>query len=453
MVTAFITGLCTVLVLSVFWFVVSLLRKRNDVADIGWATYFIGVASVGYILSPVPGIFDLRVIPLVLVMIWGIRLASHIAARHAHSPEDPRYGAWRNAWGNGWYFYVRSYLQVFFLQAVLALVIATPLVIAMVQGISQSLVMWVIAGSVIWLLGFLCEAIADNQLKEFLTVPENRGHVMQSGLWKYSRHPNYFGESLQWWGLFIISAGVPLGWIGVIGPLMITGLIVFVSGIPLAELSMRTKPEFIDYAKHTSPFIPLPGFLTRAASPRTIAAIMIEFGPLVLFFITFEIFNFMTSVIILVIAVTVSLIASIRLYKKISMFPLVASASVIIFGVLTIVLHNPQYIIFKDTLYFGGFGLAILIPMMFRKIILKSMFASIFAITDRGWKIVSYRWGIFMLLIAISNEFARVLFSADTWVTYKFIVLIILMIFSVWQFFLSRKERLPEASPWGLRID
>jgi intracellular septation protein len=91
--------------------------------------------------------------------------------------------------------------------------------------------------------------------------------------------------------------------------------------------------------------------------------------------------------------------------------------------------------------------------MMFGKIILKSMFASIFAITDRGWKIVSYRWGIFMLLIAISNEFARVLFSADTWVTYKFIVLIILMIFSVWQFFLSRKERLPEASPWGLRID
>lgn len=449
---AVIASLVTVLVLSVFWFAVSLARRRNDVADIGWATYFIAVAVVGYVLSPVPAVVDLRVVPLVLAMIWGIRLASHIAARHARSPEDPRYLAWRNAWGNGWYFYVRSYLQVFLLQSLLALVIAAPLVLAMAYGLPDALLPWVVSGAVIWISGFLCESVADSQLKAFLAVPENRGHVMQSGLWKYSRHPNYFGESLMWWGLFVISAGVPFGWAGVIGPLAITGLIVFVSGIPLAEASMKSNPEFIAYAKRTSPFLPVPGFVTRAASPRTIAAILIEFGPLVLFFITFEVFSFMTSVVILVVAVTVALAASIRLYRKVSVFPLVASASVIVFGLLTVVLHNPQYIIFKDTLYFGIFGLAVLVPALMGKLVLKSMFASIFAITDRGWRIVSYRWGTFMVLIAVSNEFARAWLTADAWVTYKFVVLAILIVFSVWQFFLSRRERLPDASPWGLRL-
>ena len=258
MIQAVITSFVTVLALSVFWFGVSLARKRNDVADIGWATYFIAVAVVGYVLSPVPGVFDLRVVPLVLVMIWGIRLSSHIAARHAHSSEDPRYLAWRNAWGNGWYFYVRSYLQVFLLQSLLALVISAPLVLAMAHGLPSALLPWVVVGGVIWLAGFLCESVADSQLRSFLAVPENRGHVMQSGLWKYSRHPNYFGESLQWWGIFVIAAGVPFGLIGIIGPLAITGLIVFVSGIPLAEASMKSNPEFAEYAKRTSSFIPFP---------------------------------------------------------------------------------------------------------------------------------------------------------------------------------------------------
>ena len=452
MIHTAIASIITVLALSVFWFTVSLLRKRNDVADIGWATYFLGIAVVGLAISPVRGAVDLRIIPLVLVAVWGFRLSFHIAARHAHAPEDPRYVAWRNAWGGGWYFYARSYLQVFLLQSLLALVIAAPLVIAMSQGLPYTLAPWVIAGTVVWMIGFAFEYFADRQLKSFLAIPENRGHVMQSGLWKYSRHPNYFGESLQWWGIFIIAAGVPLGWIGVIGPLSITGLIVFVSGIPLAEASMKSSPEFVEYAKRTSPFFPIPGFLTRAASPRTIAAILIEFGPLVLFFLTFEVFSFMTSVIILVVAVTIALAASVRLYRKLSVFPLIASGSVIVFGLLTIVLHNPEYIIFKDTLYFGIFGLAILIPAMAGKLVLKSMFSSIFAITDRGWKIVSYRWGIFMVLIAVSNEFARAWLSADDWVTYKFIVLIILLIFSGAQFFLSRRERLPDASPWGLHL-
>lgn len=251
----------------------------------------------------------------------------------------------------------------------------------------------------------------------------------------------------------MLGLGGMYGVVGIIGPLVITGLIVFVSGIPLAESAMMANPEFIEYKKRTSALVPLPEWITRNASPKTVAAILIEFGPLVLFFITFELFNFMTSVAILVGAMVVTLIASVRLYKKIALFPLFASLTVIIFGALTVFLHNPQYIIFKDTLYFGGFGLIILIPLFFGKLVLKSLFISIFAITDRGWKVVSIRWAVAMLLIAGTNEWARVYFTPEQWVTYKFIILVLLMVFSVWQFFLSRKERLPEASPWGLRID
>lgn len=440
----------TTAVLAVFWYGVSIIRKRNDVADIGWGIYFIALAWAVFLIHR-PGI-DLRIVPLALVTIWGTRLSWHIFRRHQKTSEDRRYVTWRNEWGNGWYFYLRSLVQVFLLQGLLAVLIASPLIITLSFQPLNS-IGWVIVGTIIWFVGFICESIADRQLRAFIAIPENKGHVMQSGLWKYSRHPNYFGEVTQWWGLWIIALAAPYGLLGIVGPLVITGLIVFVSGIPLAEASMITNPEFIAYKKTTSALVPLPSWITQNASPRTIAAILIEFGPLVLFFVTFEIFNFMTSVAILVGAMIVTLIASIRLYKKVALFPLFASLTVIIFGVLTVVLHNPQYIIFKDTLYFGGFGLIILIPLLFGKLILKSLFNTIFAITDRGWRIVSIRWIIVMLAIAISNEWARVYFTPEQWVTYKFIVLIGLIVFSVWQFFLARRERLPHASPWGLRID
>ncbi|MEI8223767.1 MAG: DUF1295 domain-containing protein [bacterium] len=447
---SFVYALITAAVLAVFWYGVSLIRARNDVADIGWGTYFIGISLVTFLMH-VPR-FDVRLIPLGLVAIWGMRLSWHIFKRHQKSPEDRRYVAWRNQWGNGWYFYVRSFVQVFLLQALLAVIIVSPVIILMQSPVYGSFG-WMIAGVIIWLIGFISESVADRQLKAFISIPENKGHIMQSGLWKYSRHPNYFGEVTQWWGLWVIALGVPYGVLGIIGPLIITGLIVFVSGIPLAESSMVANPEFIEYKKRTSALIPIPVWITRNASPKTVAAILIEFGPLVLFFITFEIFNFMTSVAILVVAMVITLFASIRLYKKLALFPLFASLTVIIFGALTIVLHNPQYIIFKDTLYFGGFGLIILVPLLFGKLILKSLFGTIFAITDRGWKIVSIRWMVIMIAIAATNEWARVYFTPEQWVTYKFIVLIGLMIFSVWQFFLARQERLPDASPWGLRID
>lgn len=190
----FIYSFITAAILAVFWYGVSIIRKRNDVADIGWATYFIGVTLIAFITSH-PAL-DLRLIPIGLVMIWGARLSWHIFKRHSQTSEDCRYRAWREQWGNGWYFYLRSFAQVFLLQASLAVVVASPVIIAM-RFMNTAAYGWVIAGVIIWMIGFVCEAVADRQLKAFIALPENKGYIMQSGLWAYSRHPNYFGEVTQ----------------------------------------------------------------------------------------------------------------------------------------------------------------------------------------------------------------------------------------------------------------
>lgn len=437
--------------MTIIGFIVSLIRKRNDVADILWGMYFVLAAVVVFVINS-PG-FDFRLLVLGMVVIWAVRLSSHILSRHAKTTEDPRYLAWRKQWGDGWYFYARSYAQVFLLQGILALIVVSPVLIIM-KSVLGIVPVWLVIGSLVWLGGFIFEWVADHQLKQFITTPHELGSVMQSGLWAYSRHPNYFGEIVQWWGLFIVALGVPFGIFGVIGPGMITLLIVFVSGIPLAEKSFLTNPQFQEYAKKTSPLIPFPKMLMRAASPKTLAAILIEFGPLLLFFVTFELFDFFTSVIILMVAMIFSLVGSIKLHKKVSVFPLVASGSVIVFGLLTVFLKNPFFIIFKDTLYFGVFGLAILIPYLVKKnLVLKKMFVQIFAITDRGWKWVSINWAILMIAIAVSNEIARQVLSVSGWVTYKMVVLFGIIVFSGVQLFIARRERLPDASSWGLRID
>ena len=109
-----------------------------------------------------------------------------------------------------------------------------------------------------WILGFVFESVGDAQLARFIKDPANKGKLMQSGLWQYARHPNYFGEVLMWWGLWIIALSVPNGLYGIIGPLTITFLILKVSGIPMLEKRMEENPEFVEYKKRTSKFFPLP---------------------------------------------------------------------------------------------------------------------------------------------------------------------------------------------------
>jgi steroid 5-alpha reductase family enzyme len=248
--------LALILVLFVYmslWFLVSLIKKRNDVADVAWGLGFVLITWTSYFLSDDSGLRGLLV--GVLVSVWGLRLAWHIHTRNKGRTEDYRYLAWRKEWGK--WFYPRSYLQVYLLQGMFLFLIVMP-VLFINKSAGTALGILDVLGLAVWLFGFYFEAVGDAQLAQFIKNPANKGRLMQSGLWAYTRHPNYFGEVTQWWGLWLIALSVPNGWLGIIGPITITFLILKVSGIPMLEKKMEENPEFADYKRRVSVFIPLP---------------------------------------------------------------------------------------------------------------------------------------------------------------------------------------------------
>lgn len=236
-----------------FWFVFSVIKKRNDVADVAWGLGFILLAWTAFFIS---GSFVLRgLLAGILVTLWGLRLAWHIHGRNRGKTEDYRYQAWRKEWGK--WFYARSYLQVYLLQGFFLFLITLPILIINKNPVAE--LGWLdLIGVAVWLFGFCFEAVGDAQLARFIKNPANRGKLMQSGLWAYTRHPNYFGEVTQWCGLWLVALSVANGWIGIIGPITITFLILKVSGIPLLEKKMKVNPEFVQYQKRVSVFFPLP---------------------------------------------------------------------------------------------------------------------------------------------------------------------------------------------------
>lgn len=232
-------------------FAVSLIKKRNDVADIFWGIGFIVVAWTLFIFSQS---FNFRsLIVNLLVTIWGLRLAFHISLRNHGKGEDFRYKAWRESWGKT--FYWRSYLQVFILQGLFLFLISLPIIFVNTRIAELSL--FDILGLIIWLIGFFFEAVGDYQLLQFTKNPANKGKIIQTGLWKYTRHPNYFGEVVLWWGIFCFALSVPFGFLTIISPITITFLILYVSGIPMLEKKYENNPEFAEYKKRTSAFFPM----------------------------------------------------------------------------------------------------------------------------------------------------------------------------------------------------
>lgn len=182
-----------------------------------------------------------------------MRLAMHIYKRNKGKTEDYRYLAWRKEWGK--WFYPRSYAQVYLLQGVLLYLIVFPVLFINKNNIG-GLGILDYMGVAVWILGFYFESKGDAELARFIKNPENKGKLLRTGLWQYTRHPNYFGEVTQWWGVWLISMSLPGAWIAVVGPLTITILILKVSGIPLLEKRMEENPDFADYKRVTNKFIP-----------------------------------------------------------------------------------------------------------------------------------------------------------------------------------------------------
>lgn len=233
-----------------FWFLFSLIKKRNDIADVAWGIGFVLLAWCSFYFSS-----NFSVLALVvnfLVSIWGFRLALHIYNRNKNKAEDYRYKEWRDAWGK--WFYLRSYLQVYLLQGFFMFLISLP--VLYINKIGGEFGFWQFLGLCVLIVGFLFESISDKQLSNFLKKEENKGKLMTSGLWSFSRHPNYFGEVTQWWGFFIMASSLSFGFFTILGPIVITYLILFVSGVPLLEKKMQNHPDFALYKQKTSVFIP-----------------------------------------------------------------------------------------------------------------------------------------------------------------------------------------------------
>jgi len=234
-------------------FFISLLLKRNDIADVAWGTGIFIVALLSYFTGSMN---DLSLLLTILAGFWGIRLSVRIFLRNRKKTEDFRYKKWREEWGR--WFYFRSFLQVYILQGVLMVVVGYSFVHMNVFGSSYDLSLVSMIGLLIWMIGYFFEVAGDYQLDKFIQNPENKGKIMSVGLWKYTRHPNYFGEVTMWWGIWLMISMLPISYFALISPVVITYLILKVSGIPMLEKAFADNPDFQEYKKQTSAFFPLP---------------------------------------------------------------------------------------------------------------------------------------------------------------------------------------------------
>ncbi len=231
------------------WYIVSVILKNGSIIDIGWGLGFVILAWIGYLRNMnLP-----TTIVTILVSIWGLRLSYQIFKRNYKKPEDFRYANFRKEWGKT--YYLRAYFQLFLFQGVLMFLISLSFLY-----LNQELKIYntyvFIIGITIWIFGFLFEAISDYQLKSFIINPKNEGKIINSGLWKYSRHPNYFGEATLWWGIFLMAIACDAPFFTIISPLTITLLIRFVSGVPMLEKGLANREGFEDYKKRTNIFFP-----------------------------------------------------------------------------------------------------------------------------------------------------------------------------------------------------
>ncbi len=235
-------------------------KSRNDIADVAWGSVFVVIALAMLFLIPYPNYIVKLMI--VLILVWGLRLTLHIGTRHfAKDKEDPRYAPWREEWQ---WVKTRSYFQVYLLQGVLAVLVLSSFITYM-SNPGMTPVVLILLGLGVWITGFVFEVVGDWQLGQFIKDPKSyglqKGDLMTKGLWSMTRHPNYFGEMTMWWGIWIISLWTLNPFyiaVSAIGPIVITYLLVYVSGVAKTEQYWKEKygDKFEEYEKTTNKIIP-----------------------------------------------------------------------------------------------------------------------------------------------------------------------------------------------------
>ena len=249
LVTAAVT-----LVAVVLTFGIARARRRYDTVDTFWGLGFALVAAVAFPFGDGP--LPLRLVVLFLTVVWGVRLSAHLHLRNHKLPEDPRYA--RMAAGP-----LRMFVRVYLFQGVVLYFVSLPVQFAM-DGTGFGVLGWL--GVVVWLIGFAFETIGDEQLRRFKADPGNRGRVLDAGLWRYTRHPNYFGDACVWWGLYLLACSTWPGAATILSPVAMTFTLARGTGKPMLEKGMaRTRPAYAQYVERTSGFFPLP---PRRVTPR-----------------------------------------------------------------------------------------------------------------------------------------------------------------------------------------
>ena len=241
----------TILVYMTAAFVLAQLRRNNGLVDIAWGLGFLVVAAVELVRKP--SLYPARALVLAAVLVWGLRLSIHVFRRNWGRPEDFRYAAMRQKWGRA--ALVKSFFNVFMLQGLIMLIVSLPITVVS-SAPARPLEALDVVGAIIFAAGLVFEAVGDAQLAAHLGHPENKGRLMTRGLWSMTRHPNYFGESLLWWGIGLMALSSRFGLVALLGPITITLLLLFVSGVPLLEKKSAGRPDWEAYKARTSMFVP-----------------------------------------------------------------------------------------------------------------------------------------------------------------------------------------------------
>lgn len=250
--TLLLANLTAVLLYMSLWYLVAHKAKKLSVVDVAWGS---GFALIAW-LTVWQDSSARSILIAILVSVWALRITNHLARRvFGGTKDDPRYEQIASKWRGS--YWLRAYFSIFLLQGVLVWLISFPVMFATSDQHADLAILSVV-GAALWAIGFGIEAAADRQLRDFVNYKPNKGKVMDQGLWRYSRHPNYFGELLQWWAIGVIALQTSLGWIGLVGPLTLTILIVFVSGIPPIENRKKSSPAYAEYMRRTSKLVPLP---------------------------------------------------------------------------------------------------------------------------------------------------------------------------------------------------